>query len=237
MSSHVRQKYLFLTTLFLSIFSSAQVRTDYVTQIQFDLNPSYVFNPGFQISGEIGYQKQMVNDGWTQITFTPYVRTWLGKRMNFYVGIGNYYTFNEVINDRWEIRPYQAVAFRFPSGNFTLRHRIRLEERFDFDTGTWESENEIRARYRVSSFYRWNVFENGKYWEADVAAEFYFNLNGGNTQFQEQAKVTFGIDRGLNETSYIRFEISWLKEKLFDSSPISDVYFRLRFFKYWGRRS
>lgn len=229
------RKFLILLFYFLSslaVFS--QVNSDYVTQIGLDFVPSYYFSPAFQVTGEVGVERQMNNNGWKQFIFNPYIRTWLGKRMNFYAGIGNYYTVNKYVNNRWEIRPHQSVVFSWPKFVVPIRHRIRLEERFDFNTNTWTSNNSIRGRYRIGTAYRWRTTET-KYWEADLTFEFFFNLWGVEGEFQEQARISLGVDRGLKRNLVLRFELTWVKEKLFNfSEPYKDVEFKFKVYRFYG---
>ncbi len=222
--------------LFVAEPFTAQENREYSSQIWFDFNPTYYFSPAFQISAEFGYHRLMNTSGWRQIIFSPFVRTWLGKKMNFYAGLDNTYTFNEAIEDRLEVRPYQSVAFRLNVAGVVLRNRAQLEERFDFSTADWSAEKAIRFRYKLGTFHRWDTEKKaGRYWEVKAAAEIFLNLWGGATQFQEQARIILGIDKSFAYDKYISFEITWQKEKFFNSNPVSDVYFRLRWFQYWGR--
>jgi hypothetical protein len=61
-------------------------------------------------------------------------------------------------------------------------------------------------------------------------------LWGQEGQFQEQSRVTLGLDRSYALDLHIRFEITWQQEKLFFSKNelISDIYFRFRMYKKWG---
>ncbi len=232
--SHSRKYLTYVFYFFPLLIVFPQVNNDYVSQIGIELIPSYYFGPSFQVTTEIGYERQMSNNGWKQVVFNPYIRTWLGKRMNFYAGIGNYFTVNKYVDNRWEIRPHQSIVFAWPKLVVPIRHRIRLEERFDFNTNTWTSNNAIRGRYRIGTAYRWRTTET-KYWEGDLTFEFFFNLWGVEGEFQEQARISLGVDRGLKSNLVLRFELTWVKEKLFNfSEPNKDVEFKFKVYRFYG---
>jgi len=215
----------------------AQSDSDISKQIWLDFNPSYLVSPGFEIYGDIGTRKEIENKGWWRLVMRPSIRIPFGERYDFTAGIGNFYTFNEIIDDRWELRPFQGLRFTWPHGKFPFRHYIRLEERFDFNTVTWKSRNSARLRYQLLVSYRWKAFRPGRFWQLSASGEAFITLLGQQGQFQELSRVTLGLDRSYNHDLHIRFEITWQQERLFFSKNefISDIYFRFRFTKGWRR--
>ena len=142
------------------------------------------------------------------------------------------------MNNRWEIRPFQGVSFTWPQGRIPLRHYIRFEERFDFNTTTWNSVNSMRVRYQLTISHRWSAIQPGRYWQVSSTGEVFYTLSGKQGQFQEQARVTLGIDRSFRYDLHFRFEITWQQERMFFNTKesVSDIYFRFRYTYRWGNK-
>ena len=217
------------------IFSQSE--NNFSKQIWIDLNPSYYFNPGLQLFGDIGVRKEVENNGWMRFVIRPSLRTWLGSKFNFYTGVGSFYTFNKLITNRWEIRPFQGISTRWPDWEIPIHHYFRIEERFDFNTETWKAQSSIRVRYRLSASYKWDAVQYDRFWQATFSIEPFFTLVGNQGQFQEQVRVTAGLNRSFAYDSRIRFEITWQQEQLFfkPEDLVSNIYLRFRWFQNWGK--
>jgi len=229
---------LFILTLYLvgiphCIWS--QTGNDISKQLWLDFNPSYRVNPGFELFGDIGTRKEFENNGWWRLVVKPSIRIPFGNRYDFTTGIGNFYTFNDIISDRWEVRPFQGLRFTWPHGKYPLQHYIRLEERFDFNTVTWESRNSVRLRYQLQVSYRWHAYRPGRFWQLSVSGEGFLTILGEEGQFRELSRVTVGLDRSYAFDLNIRFELTWQQERFFfnKNDLISDIYFRFRMYKKW----
>lgn len=205
-------------------------------QIWIDFNPDYYLNPHAEIFGDVGVRRELENKGWWRLVVRPSYRTWLGSRFYFSAGLGNFFTFNEIIDDRWEIRPFQGLQFNWPRWKTPVSHFIRLEERFDFNLKTWNSQNSVRVRYQLGISYRWAAYQPGRFWQATASAEAFYTFIGQQGQFQEQARATLGLDRSLDRYLNFRIEITWQQERLvFDpNKSVSDLFIRLRIFRNWG---
>ena len=230
-------KILFLILVFLSpTVAWTQSIVEVSKQVWIDFNPNYYITPHQKFYGDIGVRGELENKGWRRLVLRPSYRTWLGDRFYFSAGIGNFFTLNEIINDRWEIRPFQGLSFKWPNWKTPIDHYIRLEERFDFDLKTWDSKNSVRLRYKLGISYRWAAFQPGRFWQATANTELFFTLFGQQGQFQEQARATLGLDRSFDHEFHFRMEITWQQEQLFfdTSEEVSAIYFRLRFYTNWG---
>jgi hypothetical protein len=206
-------------------------------QIWIDINPSYYFDPHNKLYGDVGVRKEFENDGWWRLVVRPSYRTKLPRRFFLSFGLGSFFTFNELIADRWELRPFQGVDFNWPRGKFPLRHYLRLEERFDFHTETWSSKISLRARYKLSASYRFATVQRDRFWQITAGAEAFVTIAGTQGQFQEQSRLMFGMDRSLKRDLHFRFELTWQRESIVfgdDDDTASTLYFRFRFMKSWG---
>lgn len=168
----------------------------------------------------------------------PSIRIPISNRFKFSTGLGNFFTVNKIIDNRWEIRPFQGVFFNWPQWRIPIRHYIRLEERFDLNTTTWNSLNSIRGRYQLALSYRWAAIQANRYWEVSTMGEVFYTFIGEQGQFQEQARVTLGLDRSYRFNLHFRIEITWQQEQLFydTSRSASDIYFRFRYMYSWGNK-
>ena len=214
----------------------AQSRTGVDKQIWLDVNPAYYFNPHQQIYGDIGMRWSLEDKGWWRLVARPSFRTWLGGRFSFSAGIGNFFTFNDIISDRWEIRPFQGLSFNWPNWKTPLSHYIRLEERFDFNINTWKSRNSLRIRYQLGIFFRWAGNQPDRFWQASFIIEPFLTPLGQSGYLEEQVRASLDLDRSYTRDLFIRFEITWQQERIFFNAieKFSYLFFRLRFTKSWG---
>lgn len=230
----------FVAFICLSLFSpvivNAQSGESVSKQIWIDVNPHYHLNSSSKIYGDIGVRRELEKSGWWRLVVRPSYRTWLGGRFYFSAGLGNFFTFNEIINNRWELRPFQGLQFNWPQWKTPLNHYIRIEERFDFNLKTWNSQNSARIRYKLGISYRWAAYQPGRFWEVTANAEAFYTFIGEQGQFQEQARATLGLDRSFDRNVHLRIEVTWQQERLFfdPKQSVSDVYFRLRYTQSWG---
>ncbi|VAX18297.1 hypothetical protein MNBD_IGNAVI01-379 [hydrothermal vent metagenome] len=229
---------LLILPLQLFFFGSlkSQSNSDVSSQIWIDVNPSYVGIPGLELFGDAGTRWEINDKSWIRLVLRPSMRVPIGKGFYFAAGLGNFYTINDAVSNRWEIRPFQGVSFTWPKGRIFIRHYIRLEERFDFNTTTWNSKNSLRGRYKLAVSHRWAAIQAGRYWQISATGEAFITLLGQQGQFQEQARVTLGLDRSFRYDLHFRFEVTWQLEQLFFSKrSVSDIYFRLRYTYRWGK--
>jgi hypothetical protein len=202
-------------------------------QLWMDYDPSVQVSPRVRLFGDFGARTELESGGWWRIVARPSVRydisdqTWIGG------GIGNFYTLNDVIADRWEIRPWQGVEIAWPKWRFPIRHYIRLEERFDFNTATWGSKNSLRGRYAVRMEQKWaTLYGEDRYWRAFGSLEVFVTLAGEQGQSQEQMRAMLGFERSVGPSLSFQGEIVWQKRGLFflADESVSDIFLRARIF-------
>ena len=153
-------------------------------QVWADFNPAYFFNPHTKIYGDAGLRWEINTDDWWRLVVRPSLSTRISGRFYFTAGLGNFYTFNEIIADRHELRPFQGLKFKWPMWKTPLSHYICLEERFDFNTDTWNSRVSLRLRYKLDVSYRWGAVRPGRFWQVTGGAEGFLTLAGEQGQFQ-----------------------------------------------------
>jgi hypothetical protein len=111
-----------------------------------------------------------------------------------------------------------------------------LEERYDFNTETWNAKTSLRGRYKLSMSYRFTAKQRNRFWQASAAAEAFVTFTGKQGQMQEQSRVTLGIDRSLARDRHYRFELTWQQGSVFfnPGKSSTNLYFRFRFTKKFG---
>lgn len=203
-------------------------------QIWVDLNPSRNLNPDLDLSGDLGVRWETTRSGWWRFVLRPGVRYRIRSNVFVTGGVGSFYTSNEIIANRWEIRPFQGLLAMWPQWEQTdLEHYLRLEERFDFNTDTWKSRNSLRLRYALALTHKFAArYQEARFWRVRAGGEGFLTVAGDEGQFREEVRASLAVDRSLRRDMVLRFEATWQQEGLFfDSSKSVDViYFRFRLF-------
>lgn len=214
------------------LFSATANATDQSTQVWLDYNPSWALSPEVTVGGDVGFRKVLGSHEWARLVLRPGVDVPV-KFFTLKAGLGNFFTFSDYITNRWEIRPYQGVGWVWPRIGVNFDHLARLEERFEFNTETWNSTNSLRGRYRLRARYQFATIRPGRFWRAYGSGEFFRILTGAAGTQREQFRVTLGIERCFSPGSRVRLQVTWQQEELFflPSDSAEEIYFRLRFFQ------
>jgi hypothetical protein len=229
---------LFCFLIFTTRSASAQSLSATNKQIWADFNPAYYFDKNFRLFGDIGIRAELEENGWWKFVFRPSVGGKLAGIFYYTAGVGSFYTSNQLIPNRWEIRPFQGLRFTLHPFKIPMSSYIRLEERFDFSTRTWNSVNSLRLRYQLSFSYRWAAIQKDRFWQASITGEAFFPLTGTEGQFREKFRLTIGVDRSFASSFHIRFELTAQQQQLFfdPTENISEVLFRIRLYHNWWRK-
>ena len=212
----------------------APVTAETSKQLWADFNPSWLASDKIDLFGDVGLRSEIENDGWWRLVVRPGVGM-PANRFRITAGIGNFFTFNRIIANRWELRPFQGISVVWPNRRLAFDHYLRLEERFDFNTKNWNSIKSLRGRYRLRATYRFAALQPDRYWTVTTSGEGFVKITGDEGQQREQVRATLGIERNFSHKRRIRFEISWQQESLFfhPKETVNDIYFRFRFYRRW----
>ena len=218
----------------LSMGVLASVARGSQQQVWVDYNPGWKVSEITRMSLDLGVRQQLEDQGYTRLVLTPGV-DFKVKKWKLTAGLANYYTLNQGVSDRWEIRPYQSASTIWPNRRISLDHRVRLEERFDFNTTTWDSRNSLRGRYRLRFRYRLAALQRDQFWSLLASGELFYTFAGQEGQQQETTKASLGAERTFKHGRRLRFEVVWQQQGLiYDPENTADViYFRFRFLKSW----
>ncbi len=149
-------------------------------------------------------------------------------------GIGNFWTISDIITNRWEIRPYQGVGWVWPRGRTNVDHLVRLEERFDFNTVTWNSVNSLRARYRLRLQVPFRSARPDRFWRVFGSGEFFLKLAGEEGLQREQFRAHFGVGTEFQpRCAGSALQATWQQEEFFlvPDNSADDLFFRFRVYQ------
>jgi hypothetical protein len=207
-------------------------------QIWVDYNPSVFLTPKLNLYGDVGYRTELQSVGYWRLLLRANAMYSLSNSLRVGGGLNNYLTFNDEIDNRWELRPWQGAELVWPRWRVPLDHRLRFEERFDFNTATWGTNASLRLRYRLRGTFRWNAVQEDRFWRALASTEVFLTLAGQQGQFREQVRLSVGIERSFRWTLRLRLEVAWQKEgsaTFIGRGDVSDIFFRLRIYQNWGQ--
>jgi hypothetical protein len=232
---------IFISVFLLGISASqvlGQSSSDISKQLWFDFNPTWFKSLDLEYRGKIGMRKELDKNGFWRYLAVPQVRYYLGNEVFVVGGIGSYYTFNNIIDNRWENRLFQGMLAKWPQTNTThFEHYLRLEQRFDFNTATWESLVSLRLRFRMMFIFKFDANRANRYWRIRAGGEGFVTLSGEEGQSQEQARASISIERSLRSEILLRWDVTWQKESLFFVSDklVDSFYISFRLYYTWGK--
>ena len=230
----------FLPFLALAILTPhqavAQSEDEVVPELWLDYNPSIAVSERVDLFGDMGYRTQLESSGWHRLVIRPNVRYAASDKVVVQGGLGSFFTWNEDEANRWELRPWQGVSAAWPRLPFQLQHVLRLEERFEFNTGTWDSWNSLRLRYRIRASHQWGAWlRRDRTWRLLLSAELFARLAGQEGQAQEQIRLVAGLERGIGPAWRARVEATWQKAgRFFAEGSFNELFVRLRAFHDWS---
>lgn len=218
--------------LLMSFCTQMALAADSSRQLWLDYNPSWTLSPKVTFGGDAGVRKIMESNGGVRLVLRPGVDIPI-KFFTLKAGLGNFWTFSDFIQNRWEIRPYQGVTWVWPRIRVNFDHYVRLEERFDFNTVTWNSVNSLRGRYRLRARFMFAATRPDRFWRAFGSGEFFLRLAGTEGTQREQFRVTLGMERSFSRTMRLRLQVTWQQEEVFflPSESADEVYFRFRVYQ------
>lgn len=167
------------------ISTNAQSSNDKIdTQIWTDFTFTHILNNRISYEGDGGVRISVDDKNWTLIYLRPTAHFNLTSIVKLSGGIGSFNTFNDIINNIYELRIFQDVQIIWPDfGWVDFYHRIRFEERFFFYERL-DSDISIRARYLIRA--RSNNFKfigKKKSWNIKSMWEAFVPIGSGSTEF------------------------------------------------------
>jgi len=207
---------------------------DVSQQIWVDYNPVWALPDSLELYGDVGLRTQLRDRGWRKLVVRPSIRGPVGQ-FRWSGGVGGFFTRNDSVANRFEIRPFQGIAAIWPQRRiFHLEHYVRLEERFEWETDTWSLDASLRFRYRFQSRYSFSgPLENAE-WQVLFHAEVFATLAGNAGQFDENVRIGAGLERALSPAWRAGLDLTWQRRgKPFSGGHTEGFYIRVRVFQRW----
>jgi len=207
---------------------------DVSEQIWLDYNPMWALPSSLELYGDVGVRTELGEQGWGRVVVRPTIRGPVGQ-FRWSGGIGGFFTGNESVANRFEIRPFQGIAATWPRRRiFHLEHYVRLEERFEWETDTWSLDASLRFRYRFQTRYSFSGPLENAAWQVLLHAEVFATVAGNAGQFDEKVRIGVGLERAFGAAWRARLDLTWQKVgTLFSGAPSEDLYVRVRIFQNW----
>ena len=202
-------------------------------QLWVDYNPRWTDRSHREIYGDLGVRTVLDGDQW-RFVLRPGVRGPVGA-FRLAGGVGIFYTANELIADRLEIRPFQGISADWPNKRVRLQHYLRLEERLEWRTDDWTLDASLRGRYRLQVDYSFSGFSSGSDWRVLFHIEPFLTLAGNAGNFDEQVRIGAGAGRNVGSSVRVRVDLTWQKVDINERASISDLFIRVRLFQGWLR--
>lgn len=196
---------IMILSFFLSLNTYAQdtISNNIITeQIWIDYNSSYKLSEKVVLYGDIGARTLSPHE-WNRFVIRPSISYKLPQlfSQNLYFdtelhgGIGFFFTNNLSEPNRLEIRPFQGFKLMWPNRpRIRIQHYVRLEERFDINTTSWENTFGLRFRYQaeMTFFLKGDWFSFNKGFYIPVSLELFWNLIG-TKQFNDAVRIIPGV--------------------------------------------
>jgi len=202
-------------------------------QVWIDYNPAWQVSPAGELFGDVGARTELEGLSWFRLVVRPGFRQRVSSRVQVGGGVGSFYSANDIVDDRWELRPWQGMVVSWPSSGVPLEHYVRIEQRIDLNTGTWDARVSLRGRYRVHTRFEWARTPAGTYWRVLAGVEGFLTLVGDQGQFREQFRVSAAVERGLRPRLVLLGEVMLQRAGwLLAGRTVDDLVVRIRFFQY-----
>ena len=146
-------------------------------QIWADYHQYYNFRPDWQFYGDAGERSVLEKWSWFTTFIRPSIRWKKHKLWELHGGIGFFFTINVDEVNTFEIRPFQGIKVNWPVFKpIRFNHYVRIEERFNFPTDTWELEFNLRVRYRFALRAKIHTFHDESNIFLPASIEFFGNI-------------------------------------------------------------
>ncbi len=207
---------------------------DVSEQIWLDYNPIWALPSSLELYGDLGVRTELGQRGWGRVVVRPGIRGPVGA-FRWSGGIGGFFTGNETVANRIEVRPFQGIAATWPRRRiFHLEHYARLEERFEWETDEWGLDASLRFRYRLQTRYSFSGPLENASWQVLFHAEGFLTVAGNAGQFDEKVRIGAGLERAFGAGWRGRLDLTWQKVgALFSGASTDDLYIRVRVYQNW----
>ncbi|OHX67877.1 DUF2490 domain-containing protein [Flammeovirga pacifica] len=184
---------------------------------------------------DFGYETIFNDNYWNKIYHETSVKYNLSKTFDVKGGVAFYYHFNSSIDNRFELRPWQALVIKlikteFYSLNFQLKNEQRLSWLMDSKTYNFD----FRLRSKV--FGSFTPFKSHREVYLPFVAEYYYPIKDEIPEvFHNVSKIGMGIGKRFNKHLDASFMANWQYSRSGpnDEYKVSDFAYQFQLTKFF----
>ncbi|MBB3696827.1 DUF2490 domain-containing protein [Flammeovirga yaeyamensis] len=242
-SIHFKISLLIICYLFINKVNGQDISTqDNLTQqIWTSYKMTSKVKENTSIAAEFGF-RTISPKAWNRYYVNPSVSFSLPKIMfkklqykeSLFGGMSVFFTDNNEVANRLELRPYQGYALDWPNWpRLRLRHSLKFEERFELNTSNWKNDFGFRFRYllELNLQLQGDVFQEAKGIYFPISAEFFWNLVG-TKQFNDVVRTNVGIGSVLSKNwrGEIKVGYNYSRDTIVEDFKTNDIIYQARLF-------
>ncbi|MCK5487160.1 MAG: DUF2490 domain-containing protein, partial [Desulfobacterales bacterium] len=130
----------------------AQEQNIPTNHLWFDFYNFFPITEKLEYGGDLGFRHAFSDFPWSRIYIRPTLAYRWKEKIRFLGGFKFAYTSQDILANTFEIRPWLGIKINWPKiRRFTFQHFLRLEQRFQFNTGSDSWASETRLRYRLGT--------------------------------------------------------------------------------------
>ena len=155
------------------------------------------------------------------------------EKIRFSGGIKFAYTSQDILANTFEIRPWLGIEIDWPKiRRLTFQHFLRLEQRFQLNTGSDSWTSQTRLRYRLGTRVPINhptIID--KTFDMPLWVEFFDNVSGDLAErFASEVRLTAGLGYKFDKRWRPEFEYTYQGSRSFrlEEFKVSDNLFHLK---------
>ena len=207
----------------------AQRTTD---QLWLDFMPHFQINQKLEYYGDASFRIFFEENKAFIMIARPSVRYNLNSIVELQGGMGFFYSVIENNTNLLELRPWQGVRIHWPTfGRIGIKHSLKLEERFLWETEQWAFDPALRFRYKLGGRIPFN--ESLSFY-LSLFGEGFATAGGENVAILRnrlRGYFGFGYKRNDTWTLELEFIIQASRSNEMEDLDVSDRIFRLKIIK------
>lgn len=187
---------------------------------------------------DFGYETIFLEDYWNKVYHESSINYKLSKQFSLKGGIALYYHFNKDIQNRFELRPWQAIVLHLMDNqHWSFNVQVKLEQRLSYLTESWNPSFDLRLRTRIGGAYYFTNKSVRTDWYIPFVAEYYYPLKDNIPEvFHNVAKVGVGVGKVIKNKWNFSFISNWQYSRSGpkDEYKVSDFAYQFQVTKYIG---
>ncbi len=174
----------------------AQEQNITTNHLWFDFYNYLPITDKLEYDGDLGFRHAYSDFPWSRIYFRPSLAYRWKEKIRFAGGIKFAYTSQDILANTSEIRPWLGIKIYWPKIlRLMFQHFLRLEQRFQYNTGSDKWKSQTRLRYKLGTKVPINnptIIDKTFYMPLWV--EFFDNASGDLTErFASEVRLTAGL--------------------------------------------